>query len=68
LKKDGKLTSKPIDYELTEPATEPITHLTFARFIKLTGLIPGTRYLGLVAYGDGVNDLPVNPTIVRVDP
>ena len=36
--------------------------------LTFTGLTPGTKYLGSVAYGDGVNPLPVNPTIVRVDP
>jgi hypothetical protein len=30
------------------------------------GLIPGTRYLGSVAYS-GISGLP-NPTIVRVNP
>ena len=36
--------------------------------LTFTGLAPGTKYLGSVVYGDGVNLLPVNPTIVRVDP
>jgi Subtilase family/Fibronectin type-III domain/Peptidase inhibitor I9/PA domain len=36
--------------------------------LTFTGLTPGTKYLGSVAYGDGVSALPVNPTIVRVDP
>ena len=36
--------------------------------LTFTGLTPGTKYLGSVAYGDGVDPLPVNPTIVRVDP
>jgi len=36
--------------------------------LTFTGLTPGSKYLGSVAYGDGVNPLPVNPTIVRVDP
>jgi subtilisin family serine protease len=36
--------------------------------LTFTGLTPGSTYLGSVAYGDGVNPLPVNPTIVRVDP
>ncbi len=36
--------------------------------LTFTGLAPGTKYLGSVAYGDGVSLLPVNPTIVRVDP
>ena len=36
--------------------------------LSFTGLTPGTKYLGSVAYSDGVNALPVSPTIVRVDP
>jgi hypothetical protein len=35
--------------------------------LTFSGLASGTKYLGSVAYGDGVNPLPVNPTIVRVD-
>jgi subtilisin family serine protease len=34
--------------------------------LSFSGLVPGTRYLGSVAYG-GIAGLP-NPTIVRVDP
>jgi subtilisin family serine protease len=36
--------------------------------LTFSGLAPGTKYLGSVAYGDGVNPLSTNPTIVRVDP
>ena len=36
--------------------------------LSFTGLTPGTKYLGSVAYSDGVIALPVSPTIVRVDP
>ena len=42
------------------PGTTGTITLTF------TGLIPGTKYLGSVAYG-GSTGLP-SPTIVRVDP
>jgi subtilisin family serine protease len=35
--------------------------------LSFNSLAAGTKYLGSVAYGDGVNFLPVNPTIVRVD-
>jgi hypothetical protein len=34
--------------------------------LTFTGLAPGTKYLGSVAYG-GITGLP-NPTIVRIDP
>lgn len=42
LMRDSKLATKPFTYELTETLAEPIPHLTFAKFIKLTGLSPGT--------------------------
>jgi hypothetical protein len=39
--------------------------------LAFTGLVPGTRYLGMVGYG-GTSGVPVtgfpSPTIVRVDP
>lgn len=41
LMKDGKPAMKPLDYELTEIATEPVPHLTFAKYIKLAGLAAG---------------------------
>jgi hypothetical protein len=34
--------------------------------LTFTGLAPGTKYLGSVAYS-GMTGLP-NPTIVRIDP
>jgi hypothetical protein len=39
--KDGQPVMRPLDYQLTEPATEPVLHLTFAKYLKLTGLAPG---------------------------
>jgi VWFA-related protein len=39
--RDGKLALKPIDYELSEAPEGPVPHLTFAKFIKLTGLAAG---------------------------
>jgi hypothetical protein len=41
LMKDGKLATRPLDYELTEAPSESSPHLTFAKFIKLTGLAAG---------------------------
>ncbi|PYS73970.1 MAG: hypothetical protein DMF73_04580, partial [Acidobacteria bacterium] len=41
LMKDRKPAARPIDYQLTETSTNPVPHLTFAKFIKLTGLPPG---------------------------
>src|SRR5882724_7258004 len=40
LMKNGQPVRRPLDYQLTEPATEPVVHLTFAKYIKLTGLTP----------------------------
>jgi hypothetical protein len=41
LMKDGKQAVRPIDYQLTETASDPIPHLTFAKYIKLSSLAPG---------------------------
>jgi hypothetical protein len=35
--------------------------------LTFSGLVPGIKYLGSVAYSDGINPLPTLPTIVRVD-
>ncbi len=43
-----------------------VTGATGTIGLSFTGLTPGVKYLGSVAYG-GVAGLP-NPTIVRVDP
>jgi len=41
LMRDGKVATKPLDYELTEALAEPTPHLTFAKYIKLGGLPTG---------------------------
>jgi len=41
LMKDGKPATRPLDYELTQTPTEPLPHLTFAKYVKLTGLPEG---------------------------
>ncbi len=51
LMKDGKPARRPLDYQLTEPETEPLPHLTFANYIKLTGLPPG-NYSALIESRD----------------
>ena len=51
LMKDGQAVSKPIDYVLTENNSLPAPHLTFARFIKLTGL-PAGRYTAIIETRD----------------
>jgi hypothetical protein len=55
LRKDGKLVTKPVDYELTETVNEPLPHLTFAKFIKLAGLAPG-KYSALIESRDMVGN------------
>jgi hypothetical protein len=51
LMKDGRQAVRPLDYHLTEPVTEPVPHLTFAKYIKLTGLPPG-KYSALIESRD----------------
>jgi len=41
LMKDGQPATKPFDFVLTEIVNEPVPHLTFAEYIKLTGMTPG---------------------------
>jgi VWFA-related protein len=49
--KDGLRLSRPIDYQLTEPSTDPVPALTFAKYIKLSGLAPG-RYSAVIESRD----------------
>src|SRR5713226_9657684 len=51
--KDGKVANKPLDYELTETLAEPVPHLTFAKYVKLSGLAAG-KYLALIEARDMV--------------
>lgn len=53
LMKDGRQAMKPLDYQLTEIATEPVPHLTFAKYIKLHGLAAG-RYTAVIESRDMV--------------
>jgi VWFA-related protein len=53
LRKDGKLVTKPVDYELTDLVPQPTPHLTFAKYVKLNGLQPG-NYLVTVESRDVV--------------
>jgi len=41
LLKDGQPATKPFDYVLTEIENNPVVHLTFAEYIRLTNLPPG---------------------------
>jgi VWFA-related protein len=49
LSKDGKPATKPLDYELTEVQTEPVPHLTFAKYVNLKGLKAGKYNVTIVA-------------------
>jgi hypothetical protein len=51
LMKDGKPAMRPLDYQLTELSNEPVPHLTFAKYVKLTGLQPG-RYSAVIESRD----------------
>ena len=51
LMKDGKPVTRPIDYQLTETAIDPIPHLTLAKYIKLTGL-PAGKYSAVIESRD----------------
>jgi VWFA-related protein len=51
LMKDGKQAARPIDYQLTETATDPVPHLTLAKYIKLTGL-PAGKYSAVIESRD----------------
>jgi VWFA-related protein len=51
LMKDGQRVSRPMDYELTDASTDPVPALTFAKYIKLTGLAPG-RYSAVIESRD----------------
>jgi VWFA-related protein len=53
LMKDGRQATSPLDYQLTEPASEPVLHLTFAKYVKLTGLPPG-KYSAVIESRDMV--------------
>ena len=39
---DGRDAVKPMSYELTEPGAAPVPHLTFAKFVSLAPLRPGS--------------------------
>jgi hypothetical protein len=51
--KDGKPASRPLDYQLTETVAEPVPHLTFAKYFKLTGLGTG-KYSAVIESRDMV--------------
>jgi VWFA-related protein len=54
LTKDGKAATKPFDYVLTAVQKNPVPHLTFAEYMKLAGLGPGT-YTAMIEVKDMVS-------------
>jgi VWFA-related protein len=53
LMKDGRPATKPLDYTLTESRAEPVPHITFAKYVKLTGL-PAGKYSAVIESRDMV--------------
>ena len=51
LERDGKLAAKPFEFELTEITYDPVPHVAFAKFIKLTGL-PSGKYRAVIQSKD----------------
>ena len=54
LMKNGQPATKPFDFVLTDLDNEPAPHLTFAEYIKLTGMTPG-RYIVTIEAKDMVS-------------
>jgi hypothetical protein len=54
LEKDGKVLAGPIDYKLTEIQAEPAPHLTFSKYIALSGL-PTGKYTAEIEIRDMVS-------------
>ncbi len=59
LLKDGKAVTRPVNDELTETHNEPTPHLTFAKYIGLKGLAPGS-YTARIEATDTVTGKLVN--------
>lgn len=51
LMKDGRAATRPLDYQLSELASESVPHLTFAKYVKLTGL-PSGNYSAVIESRD----------------
>ena len=52
--KDGKPAIKPLSYELSQTLSEPVPHLTFAKYVALKGLAPG-KYSANIEITDTVD-------------
>jgi VWFA-related protein len=53
LMKDGKIAKKPVDYTLSDITSEPVPHLTCAKYIALAGLTAGD-YVAVIETRDMV--------------
>jgi len=53
LMKDGKIAKKPVDYTLSDITSEPVPHLTCAKYVALAGLTPGD-YIAVIETRDMV--------------
>ncbi len=62
LVKDGKPATRPLDYQLSDSASESVPHLTFAKYIKLTGLPPG-KYAAVIESRDIVQQKVVRQEV-----
>ena len=51
--KDGQPATRPFDYVLTDVQSQPVPHLTFAEYLRLTNLAPG-RYQATIEAKDMV--------------
>jgi VWFA-related protein len=54
LEKDGRVLAGPIDYKLTEIRPEPAPHLTFSKYIALSGM-PTGKYTAEIEIRDMVS-------------
>ena len=59
LMRDGRLATKPFDFQLTQLVNDPVPHLPFAKFVKLTGLSPG-KYKAVIESVDTVKQTRVS--------
>ncbi len=53
LTKDGQPATRPFDYVLTDVQNQPVSHLTFAEYLRLKDLAPG-HYMAMIEIKDMV--------------
>jgi VWFA-related protein len=59
---EGKQAARPLDYQLTQTVGDPVPHLTFAKYLKLSGLAPG-KYSALIESRDIVQQKVVKQDV-----